>query len=203
MRGIGFDLAGKERAVAATFGILFALAALAACSPGAFRTAKELACEGAVSFGAEDVSRRLYLTPLMPYTFLFWQGGRFTAFAPEQTKCMLADVDFEEIERVRVRNEEVVTCAEACTTFYGVVSLDDAYLRYREACSDPVTRRRFVELIEVEASFFELSLIHISEPTRQAEISYAVFCLKKKNKHTRRTPNSYADMKKLLNWEAV
>ena len=27
---------------------------------------------------------------------------------------------------------------------------------------------------------FNLSLIHISEPTRQAEISYAVFCLKKK-----------------------
>src|SRR5665213_623213 len=27
--------------------------------------------------------------------------------------------------------------------------------------------------------FEELSLIHISEPTRQAEISYAVFCLKK------------------------
>src|SRR5674476_435295 len=29
----------------------------------------------------------------------------------------------------------------------------------------------------------ELSLIHISEPTRQAEISYAVFCLKKKKKN--------------------
>ena len=29
--------------------------------------------------------------------------------------------------------------------------------------------------------FILLSLIHISEPTRQAEISYAVFCLKKKN----------------------
>ena len=28
---------------------------------------------------------------------------------------------------------------------------------------------------------YMLSLIHISEPTRQAEISYAVFCLKKKN----------------------
>src|SRR5665213_4143017 len=28
--------------------------------------------------------------------------------------------------------------------------------------------------------FEGLSLIHISEPTRQAEISYAVFCLKKK-----------------------
>ena len=30
--------------------------------------------------------------------------------------------------------------------------------------------------------FYHLSLIHISEPTRQAEISYAVFCLKKKKK---------------------
>src|SRR5674476_1071396 len=32
------------------------------------------------------------------------------------------------------------------------------------------------------AKSFMLSLIHISEPTRQAEISYAVFCLKKKKK---------------------
>ena len=31
----------------------------------------------------------------------------------------------------------------------------------------------------------ELSLIHISEPTRQAEISYAVFCLKKKTINAR------------------
>ena len=30
-----------------------------------------------------------------------------------------------------------------------------------------------------------LSLIHISEPTRQAEISYAVFCLKKKKIKTK------------------
>ena len=28
---------------------------------------------------------------------------------------------------------------------------------------------------------YELSLIHISEPTRRTPISYAVFCLKKKN----------------------
>ena len=34
-----------------------------------------------------------------------------------------------------------------------------------------------------------LSLIHISEPTRQAEISYAVFCLKKKKKKTKRAKN--------------
>ena len=34
-----------------------------------------------------------------------------------------------------------------------------------------------------------LSLIHISEPTRQAEISYAVFCLKKKICEIRSTTN--------------
>ena len=33
-------------------------------------------------------------------------------------------------------------------------------------------------------SAIELSLIHISEPTRHAQISYAVFCLKKKNHDT-------------------
>src|SRR5674476_299291 len=32
----------------------------------------------------------------------------------------------------------------------------------------------------LSAILLYLSLIHISEPTRQAEISYAVFCLKKK-----------------------
>ena len=34
-----------------------------------------------------------------------------------------------------------------------------------------------------------LSLIHISEPTRQAEISYAVFCLKKKKIKERKIIN--------------
>src|SRR5450759_5702474 len=34
-------------------------------------------------------------------------------------------------------------------------------------------------------TFFELSLIHISEPTRLGMISYAVFCLKKKKKYNK------------------
>ncbi|GAB5827289.1 hypothetical protein JMUB7528_28340 [Staphylococcus aureus] len=36
-------------------------------------------------------------------------------------------------------------------------------------------------MYEVKKSYtdLELSLIHISEPTRHAQISYAVFCLKK------------------------
>src|SRR5665213_2425023 len=42
--------------------------------------------------------------------------------------------------------------------------------------------REYVSLVRKtpEGTHLDLSLIHISEPTRQAEISYAVFCLKKK-----------------------
>src|SRR5680860_1653792 len=38
--------------------------------------------------------------------------------------------------------------------------------------------------IEGASKVFDLSLIHISEPTRRTPISYAVFCLKKKKKKT-------------------
>ena len=46
------------------------------------------------------------------------------------------------------------------------------------------TKRRIVRwtVDDIDLWFeLDLSLIHISEPTRQEAISYAVFCLKKKN----------------------
>ena len=39
------------------------------------------------------------------------------------------------------------------------------------------------DLHKLRLDKFKLSLIHISEPTRLGMISYAVFCLKKKNKN--------------------
>ena len=42
----------------------------------------------------------------------------------------------------------------------------------------------------------DLSLIHISEPTRQAEISYAVFCLKKKKKNKQKITKKKKKQKK-------
>ena len=46
-----------------------------------------------------------------------------------------------------------------------------------------VGRERSMEALE--HAMLDLSLIHISEPTRHAQISYAVFCLKKKKKRKR------------------
>ena len=49
-------------------------------------------------------------------------------------------------------------------------------------CQDLLTLKYF-ERIKLVAgpNGLDLSLIHISEPTRLGMISYAVFCLKKKN----------------------
>jgi len=55
------------------------------------------------------------------------------------------------------------------------------------ACKENGVKLRIIDFeIEIEQakkrSEKNLSLIHISEPTRRYAISYAVFCLKKKNK---------------------
>ena len=44
--------------------------------------------------------------------------------------------------------------------------------------------------VPANSTTLNLSLIHISEPTRRTPISYAVFCLKKKNKQKSRMPSS-------------
>ena len=61
----------------------------------------------------------------------------------------------------------------------------EAHKLKAEARSKQVTKRRKKQVTEAFNIAWPkmrqgLSLIHISEPTRQAEISYAVFCLKKK-----------------------
>ncbi len=48
----------------------------------------------------------------------------------------------------------------------------------RHSLGDTLKKYRFDAVLDVTAY---LSLIHISEPTRLLSISYAVFCLKKKN----------------------
>ena len=52
------------------------------------------------------------------------------------------------------------------------------------------------EMMEISQRVQPLSLIHISEPTRQAEISYAVFCLKKKKNKKTTTNSTYTTKSK-------
>ena len=57
------------------------------------------------------------------------------------------------------------------------------YLQCSQVCYShyEMGKRDIPTDVLIKLANYYLSLIHISEPTRQAEISYAVFCLKKKN----------------------
>ena len=78
---------------------------------------------------------------------------------------------------------------------------------YRERYQDPLTgknkimsvskqkdtpqnrnkaQRELNAKIDAAIAELQLSLIHISEPTRRTPISYAVFCLKKKKQNSKR-----------------
>ena len=58
----------------------------------------------------------------------------------------------------------------------GIYDVDEFFDGLREEPLD-----RWYEIGSVITIVDALSLIHISEPTRRTPISYAVFCLKKKN----------------------
>src|SRR5665213_4120857 len=66
--------------------------------------------------------------------------------------------------------------------------IENAHTHLRQAArfhylpGKPPARPRHAVELQHGLKLISLSLIHISEPTRQAEISYAVFCLKKKKK---------------------
>eukprot|EP00831_Metopus_contortus_P045008 TRINITY_DN36078_c0_g1_i1.p1 TRINITY_DN36078_c0_g1~~TRINITY_DN36078_c0_g1_i1.p1 ORF type:complete len:193 (-),score=41.47 TRINITY_DN36078_c0_g1_i1:26-604(-) len=58
----------------------------------------------------------------------------------------------------------------------------------------PIKKHRRHESVSkiqrIKTTIYELSLIHISEPTRPLYISYAVFCLKKKNETHKKTTHN-------------
>ena len=69
-------------------------------------------------------------------------------------------------------------------TIYGVLNgtreISDVIKKTQFENLDIIASNVDLSGLEVETAD-DLSLIHISEPTRQEAISYAVFCLKKKN----------------------
>ena len=82
-----------------------------------------------------------------------------------------------------VETKGLVACIEAADAMCKAANVE--LIGYENVGSGLVTAMVKGDVGAVNAAV-ELSLIHISEPTRQAEISYAVFCLKKKKKRNHR-----------------
>src|SRR5665213_4552392 len=96
-------------------------------------------------------------------------------FRPAQEECDITGDDYLPGHSGRLGREKPLQCIGTLLWRRLVKGLDwniliPAPRRYPRLQIEPVGR----------AQFIKLSLIHISEPTRQAENSYAVFCLKKK-----------------------
>ena len=111
----------------------------------------------------------------------------------EIAHAKLHDVDLnappEEQNRVdrHTREVEAESVAYTVCQHFGLDTSDYSfgYVAGWSSGKEMTELKASLETIQTTAKEL-LSLIHISEPTRQAEISYAVFCLKKK-KHTKST----------------
>ena len=116
---------------------------------------------------------------------------RFAAPLPEfyQRRIIFwydEDKEFEDkLDEVVLENAEVIALTgNNAFSVKKLLSVDDLTTNYLVYSPLAYNRPDDNWLLDVELYSEEfradLSLIHISEPTRQAEISYAVFCLKKK-----------------------
>src|SRR5665648_103739 len=108
----------------------------------------------------------------------------------ENQKSAIDDISTTNAEVVGQLNEkqaqlmhEALRSIETNTTLQGIAKQLSAELQKKGISEEQ--RRILVNLkhkIQKKSASLNLSLIHISEPTRLGMISYAVFCLKKKKK---------------------
>ena len=124
---------------------------------------------------------------------IFWQMNEISSSTSTQTETVIETSDDG--------NGNIVETAVTVTRTYLYITVSH---KTAEEMADQFgfnedQREQMAELLADEnnslwSQVLYLSLIHISEPTRQAEISYAVFCLKKKkstrDKQKYRIPSS-------------
>ena len=105
----------------------------------------------------------------------------------------------DQFEKDKIYSDPIVTEINIECPFYPAeVEHHNYYNRNSEQphCHYVITPKiKKLESLFKQYTILELSLIHISEPTRQAEISYAVFCLKKKKKKQQKNNSTYTKKK--------
>lgn len=84
-----------------------------------------------LSFSEDELWVHRDYTPMIPYTYLFKDQGRYVYVLPEDVRFAVENLDFD-LMRGRLTDYREATCvADACVAFYGAVTMSDAYRTYQ------------------------------------------------------------------------
>ncbi len=94
-----------------------------------------------------------HLFPMVPFVFVLHEGSAFVAWMPPEVHALMSSADLDAIERARHQMALAAAAARALATTCGIISLPDAYERYREVVDQPLDRSHFeLVLTELEDS---------------------------------------------------
>ena len=111
---------------------------------------RKMAREGVLSFGLGERAAYADAWPAEPYVLFFRGRKGYTAVVPDELRSLLANADFDGIDRMRRQRKQAVRCAAACVVMCGVAAMDDVYDQYRALVADPIEREEFAQLLEIE-----------------------------------------------------
>lgn len=125
--------------------------ALVWCEDAQFELLRKLVRTNPLPLNHLSPSETVGLYPMIPYVFLLHGEDAFVAWMPPEIARLVREVDLEGVARIRARLAQVRHAADALASMCGIISLPDAYERYRSVADDPLDQEHFAQtLAELE-----------------------------------------------------
>ena len=125
--------------------------ALMWCEDAQFALLRRLMDENPLSLASMAPSEARTLYPIIPYVFILHENESLVAWMPPEVRTLMSGVDLDEVARVRSQLSQAARSADALASMCGIISLDDAYERYRAVATEPLDREHFeLTLMEME-----------------------------------------------------
>ena len=125
--------------------------ALIWCEDTQFDLLRQLCHENPLSLNRIPPSRAATLYPMLPYVFILHERGSFVAWMPPEVRRFLREADLEGIALMRKQAGQAARAGDALASMCGIISMDDAFERYRDVADHPLDREHFeISLTEME-----------------------------------------------------
>lgn len=127
--------------------------ALMWCEDEQFELVRRLMDANPLSLTSLPPTTVSHLYPMVPFVFVLHEMSTFVAWMPPEVHALMARADLDAIADARQQIALAASAARALATTCGIISLADAYERYREVVDQPLDRDRFeTVLTELEDS---------------------------------------------------